>query len=206
MKLEIMKKLQEKFYTACKSGSIDIIKHLLESPTLNKDVDLADKSVAFKALKIACESCNEELIDYLLTKPEVLALNNNQSYSNFIEFNNISDVFSSVFASFCYKGDLKNIHLFYNREKYHKYLNLNYKNARCLRVAYENSEHEVIQFLIMEAKVLKSVFYSEEMEKPINRETIKFTKDLFIKQNLMSELSKTLTSREDIKVKKRLKI
>jgi hypothetical protein len=124
--LNIQKKLQEKFHNACKSGSMDIIKHLLETPSLSKNVELGTPNVAFKALEIACESCNEELLDYLLSHPEMAKLKNNTSDVPFIQFNNVSDVFSDVFSTFCYKAELDKIHFMFDREKYRENLNVYY--------------------------------------------------------------------------------
>jgi hypothetical protein len=195
--LNIQEKLQEKFHNACKSGNMDIIKHLLETPSLSKNVDLANPSVAFKALEIACAGCNEELIDYIISQPEMSKLKTNMGDLKFVQFNNVSDVFSDVFSTFCYKAELEKIHFMFDREKYREYLNFEYKNGRCIRVAYENSNHEVLQFLIIEAGVQKSVLKQYDTEKPLERETVKFTNELFKKQKLMEGLSKTLPVNED---------
>src|ERR1700693_3962536 len=99
MSKEFLKKLQDKLYYACENNHLHIVKHMLESEKIKKNIDL--QANYGKVLTIACEELNEELLDYLLTFKELS--NSNCSFK----------AINKCFGNACYRNKIELLHFIY---------------------------------------------------------------------------------------------
>lgn len=180
-------KLNIKLYEACKNGNLQIVKKILESPTLSKDVDLSDNN--FQILRDSIKTYNEEFIDYIINLKEIK------------ESNKVKEEINQEFGDSCFRGKVKNLIFFNENEKYSNYIDLDFKSGWFFRTAFKNYRKEVVIYLIKDCglklndKYVQITFKNENTNEKNNEMKI-FSVDIFNKISLFDKLEQSLAEKE----------
>lgn len=197
MTLEIQKKLQDKFFTACESGSLKLIKYFLETPGLAKHIDVGANN--FEAIRKPFLNLDVELIDYFLSKAQEK------------DFKNISQIINKEFEYACRCSNLDKLHFIHGTENYKKYLDLTNEKTNCFRIAYENRDIGVLNFLILHVGLTRDNddivhIMRYQYNSPETAKLFKMTIDIFNKQKLPTILEEKLSQKEYKPFKPKMKI
>ena len=188
-----MNNLNEKLYEACKNCNIQIIKKILESPSLSKNVDLGDDD--FKILKCAIKTYNQEIIDYIINLDEIK------------KTDKVKEEINQEFGDSCFRGKIENLKFFKENEKYAHYIDLDFKSGWFFRTAFKNYHKPVVLYLIKDCGLKQdnkyvSITFFSEVSTDKNKEMKIFSIDIFNKVALFNKLEKDLEEKNSNKKNK----
>lgn len=126
--------LNQKLYEALKNNNLQIIKKILETPSLSKEVDLSDED--FRVIKDALRTYNEEIIDYII------------NLEQFKSSDKVKKEINQVFGDACFRGKIQNLKFFNENAKYAKYIDLDFNSGWFFRTAFKNYHKPVVLYLI----------------------------------------------------------
>lgn len=178
---KMQSKLEDKLFLTADNGNLENFKQIMEDSNLRQYINIAENG--YQTLKAAASHCNEEFLDYILTIPEVTD-------------EVMTKVVSYAFAQACKKGNFDIIYFYKENEKYKNYLNLTYNFNYCFRMAYQNNQNDVLQFLIIDMNLPKSEDILSEINNVYGDKD--FVNRLFDKRDMKNELDKNLSIQDNV--------
>lgn len=185
--------LNQKLYEACKNRNLQIIKKILGTPSLSKEVDLGDED--FRIIKDTLKTYNEEIIDYIINLEQLKSSDK------------VKEEINQEFGDSCFKGKIENLKFFKENEKYADYIDLDFKSGWFFRTAFKNYHKPVVLYLIKDCglnadnKYVKITFFNEVSSEK-NKEMKIFSMDIFNKVALFNKLEKDLEEKNSNKKNK----
>lgn len=173
-------KLQEKFDQACKDNNLLMVKYLLEKPSFKKHIDTI-KNISIN-IEMAFNKNNLELVDCFFNQPEI---------TDEIKTKTINDTFCNA----CFRDKLKLVKKIFYNDKYNSYISLEYNSSWCFRTAFSNQRKNILNFLIVDAKISQTdEWVQREMYDiyPQKTELMKFCESLFAYTKLSDKLPETV--------------